>query len=174
MSFRKYQYVGPDDIRDIAKTQSPGATIQSLDDLTAWLASSPTERTADGNWIATFTVCENKHLRLAPRRSEHVACASGGPVLSAGEITIDVEFAIAEISNQSTGFCPEPESWPIVESVLDRIGLNHPGHFTNAVVFRLCPKCNQRNIVKDSWYYCQLCDAKLPESWNFPNTENAG
>lgn len=174
MSFRKYHYVGPDEIRGVALTQPPGTDIQTPDDLAAWLESSPTEQTADGNWIATFTVSANRILRLAPRRSEHVACASGGPVLSAGEITIDSEYDIVDISNQSTGFCPEPESWAVVESVLDQIGLKHPERFTNAVVFRQCPKCNQRNIVKDSWYYCQLCDAKLPESWNFSHTENAG
>ena len=165
--FKKYKYVGPIDIRDIARTQPSGTAIQSIADLSAWLESTPTEQTPDGNWIATFTVGDNKILRLAPRRSEHVACAAGGPVLSAGEITIDAECCVVAISNQSTGFCPEPDSWLVVESVLDCIGVEHPGQFTDAVVFRLCPECNERNIVKDSWYYCQLCDAKLPESWNF-------
>ena len=85
-------------------------------------------------------------LRLG--RSEHVACAAGGPVLSAGEITFDDECNVPEISNQSTGFCPEPESWSTVERALDRVGIEHPGGFTIAVVFRLCPKCHERNIVK--------------------------
>lgn len=167
MSFRKYRYVGPDEVRQIARTQPSGISIQSRDDLVAWLASAPTEQTVDGSWIATFTICENEVIRLAPRRSEHVACADGGPVLSAGEITFDSEFVVTEISNQSTGFCPDVESWSVVALVLDRIGLKHPGQFTNAIVFRLCPKCNERNIVKDSWYYCQLCDAELPTAWNF-------
>ncbi len=173
MSHRKYQYVGPPEIREAARTQSSGTEIQSVDDWTTWLASKPTEQTPDGNWIATFTVGVDGILRVAPRRSEHVACASGGPVLSAGEITIDDGCDVDAISNQSTGFCPEPESWPLVETALDRIGLRHPGQFTTAVVFRLCPKCNERNIVKDSWFYCQLCDAILPALWNFPCTENA-
>lgn len=174
MPFRKYQYVGPDNIRDLARSQPPGTVIHTADALLAWLAASPTEQTADGDWIATFTIGEDELLCLAPRRSEHVACASGGPVLSAGEVTIDSELRIVAISNQSTGFCPEPESWPIVESVLDRIGLTHPQQFTSAVIFRLCPECNQPNIVKDVWYYCQLCDAQLPESWNFPSADITG
>ena len=49
-------------------------------------------------------------LRLAPRRSEHVACAGGGPVLSAGEIVFRRErggWTVGEVSNQSTGYCPD-------------------------------------------------------------------
>ena len=174
MAPREYHYVGPDTILETARNQPGGTKIQSADDISIWLKSSPTEQLPDGNWIATFTVSTNCNLYIAPRRSEHVACASGGPVLSAGEITIDDEFNVAEISNQSTGFCPEPESWSSVEPILNQIGLLHPGKFTTSVVFRRCIKCNERNIVKDSWYQCQICDATLPETWNFSDSENAG
>lgn len=170
---REYHYVGPPEIRDTARTQPSGNPIHSVDDLSAWLSADPTERTLDGSSIATFTVGVDQTLRVAPRRSEHVACAAGGPVLAAGEITIDRNCEVVEISNQSTGFCPEPESWMLVESVLNYIGIKHPGRFTSTVIFRRCPKCNERNIVKDSWYYCQLCDAKLPDTWNFSPAENA-
>ena len=174
MSLREYQYVGPNEIRDTARTQPSGTPIRSAKDIETWLETGPTERLADGSWVATFTIGTDKILYLAPRRSEHVACASGGPVLSAGEITIGDECNITEISNQSTGYCPEPDSWKSVETALEQIGLNHPGEFTNAVIFRRCPKCRERNIVKDSWYYCQICDAKLPDTWNFTDSEPAG
>ncbi|QUY44059.1 hypothetical protein HRE53_20460 [Acaryochloris sp. 'Moss Beach'] len=172
MLHREYQYVGPAEIHDIARTQPAGTSILCADDLCHWLTSTATEKTQEGSWIATFTIGVNETLRLATRRSEHIACAAGGPVLSAGEITIDQNHEIATISNQSTGFCPEPESWWVVESVLNRIGIKHPGRFTDVIVFRLCPNCNACNIVKDAWFYCQLCDAKLPERWNFPLIEN--
>ena len=174
MPLRQYPYVGPREIREVASTQPSGTAINTADDLTRWLQARPTELTVDGNWIATFTINTDEAFYLAPRRSEHVACAAGGPVLSAGEITIHNDLIVTEISNQSTGFCPEPDSWPAVENALNRIGLKHPGRFTTVVVFRLCPQCNQRNIVKDSWYYCQMCDAELPETWNFTNASNAG
>ena len=170
MSRREYQYVGPIEIVETARSQPSGIQIRSSGDIAQWLQAAPTERLPDGTWVATFTVGTDETLRLAPRRSEHVACASGGPVLSAGEITIDDELNIIEISNQSTGFCPEPESWIAVQPVLERLGLSHPGQFTNAVVFRQCPKCKERNIVKGSWYQCQLCDAGLPSTWNFTST----
>ncbi|MGR3274232.1 hypothetical protein ACSYAD_03870 [Acaryochloris marina NIES-2412] len=172
MQHRQYHYVGPAKIRDTARTQPFGTPILSTDNLRTWLASTTTEQTQERHWIATFTVGVDETLRLATRRSEHVACAAGGPVLSAGEITINQNHEITEISNQSTGFCPEPESWSVVEAVLNRIGIQHPGQFTDVIVFRLCPNCNECNIVKDAWFYCQLCDAKLPEKWNFPVTKN--
>lgn len=171
MSHREYHYVGPSDVREIARTQPPGLSIQSASDIAAWLETNPTEQLPDGSWVATFTVGTDQVLYLAPRRSEHVACASGGPVLSAGEITINDHFNITEISNQSTGFCPEPESWIAVETTLDRLALHHPGKFTNAVIFRRCPECKERNIVKDSWFHCLICNAELPDHWNFSDAE---
>ena len=103
MSHREYHYVGPAEIREVAQSQPTGVPIRSVEDIETWLKSGPTEQLADGSSVATFTISTDHILYLAPRRSEHVACASGGPVLSAGEITIDDEFNIAEISNQSTG-----------------------------------------------------------------------
>lgn len=174
MGTREYEYVGTSDIRDAAKLQPCGTRILSLDNLRAWLSTTQTDRLPDGSRIATFTIDLDGGLRLAPRRSEHVACASGGPVLSAGEISFDERLTVTDISNQSTGFCPEPESWANVASTLNRIGIRHPGRFTHEVVFRLCPSCGERNIVKDDWYYCLICDAKLPRSWNFCRNANVG
>jgi hypothetical protein len=74
---------------------------------------------------------------------------------------------VEEISNQSTGFCPEPESWPVVAAALDTLGVRHPGRFTLAVVFRRCPACGERNVVKDGWFACGVCGADLPAEWNF-------
>ena len=78
------------------------------------------------------------------------------------------ETDVSEITNQSTGFCPEPESWPTVAAALDAIPIDRPDDFTTRVVFRLCPSCNERNIVKDGWFVCELCGADLPKHWNFP------
>ena len=167
MAPRQYHYVGPADIRDSALASSPAGTpICCLGDLTAWLAAHSSD--TNGCLIATFTVSVDGVLLLARRRSEHVACASGGPVLSAGEITFSTDGDVSEITNQSTGFCPEPDSWPTVATALDAIPVAHPDDFTVRIVFRLCPGCNERNLVKDGWFVCDLCGADLPEDWNFP------
>ena len=171
MAPRQYQYVGPADIRDSALASSPaGIPIRSAADLTAWIASRSPDTEPDGSLIATFTVDVSGTLLLAPRRSEHVACAGGGPVLSAGEITF-FDGDVFEITNQSTGFCPEPESWSTVAAALDAIPVDRPDDFTTRVVFRLCPACNERNVVKDGWFVCDLCGADLPDNWNFPVTQ---
>jgi hypothetical protein len=50
---------------------------------------------------------------------------------------------------------------------LDRLGLLHPGCFTDRVVFRRCPACGERNIVRDDDLTCALCENTLPAQWNF-------
>jgi hypothetical protein len=106
---------------------------------------------------------------VAPRRSEHVACAGGEPVLSAGEISFARDgkrWMVNEVSNQSTGYCPDVTSWPAVAAALERAGLDHPGRFTHAVLFRRCPHCRENNIVRDNDFICVFCGTALPETWN--------
>ena len=122
----------------------------------------------DGKRSGTFTfvVTTDGVLRVAPRHSEHVVCAAGGEVLSAGEIRVE-RGRVLSVSNQSTGYCPEPESWPAVASALERAGIEHAGAFTDEMIFRKCPECGQRNIVKDGDFACAVCGAALPAKWNF-------
>jgi hypothetical protein len=118
----------------------------------------------------TFVIDLEGTMRLAPRRSEHVACAGGEPVLSAGEITFERGpdgWEVTSVTNQSTGYCPEASSWPGVGRALDRIGVPHPGRFTDEFTFRRCPRCAERNLVRDGYFICAICDADLPASWNF-------
>ena len=98
----------------------------------------------------TFVVALDGVLRLAPRRSEHVALAGGQDVLAAGEMAFAAAGAgwrVAAVTNQSTGYCPDPDCWPAVAAALDRAGIPHPGGFTDRVVFRRCPDCGERNLV---------------------------
>ena len=174
MVHRSYQFVGPSAIQEASRLQPSGTRIVTRGDLERWVSSVPKERTKSRMLIATFIIGLDGNLYIAPQRSEHVACASGGPVLSAGEITFEDDCVVVEITNQSTGFCPEPESWPAVSDALDRIGLDHPKRFTTEIVFRLCPSCGQRNVVKDSWFHCAVCSASLPAHWNFPSSNDMG
>jgi hypothetical protein len=139
-------------------------------DLLTWVHESGQRPGLDGLIPATFVIDEEGGLRLADRRSEHITCAGGKPVLSAGELFLLVKgdrVEVALASNQSTGFCPEPESWPAVAAALDRIGLFHLSRFTTEVIFRRYEGCGERNVVKDDWFVCGVCGAELPERWNF-------
>lgn len=166
---RTYKYVGSDDIRLNVAGFPVGKRIKSVRDLETWIAQTGQK----SNWgiiAATFVVDEEGYLRIADRHSEHVACAGGRPVLSAGEIFLsysDQEIEVAEISNQSTGFCPEPESLPQVALALAQIPLSHPGKFTTEFIFRRCPACGQVNIVKECLFLCAVCGTELPGDWNF-------
>src|SRR5262249_2946114 len=132
---KRYRYVGPREIA--AAGGEPGRAIASAADLAAWLR-------ATGERVATFVVGVDEQLRLADRRSEHVACAGGLEVLAAGEMFFDDAGRVVGVSNQSTGFCPEVASWPAVAAALDRAGIRHPGRFTDAFEFRRCEACGER------------------------------
>ncbi len=120
----------------------------------------------DAGW-ATYVVSLDGTLLVAPRRSEHVACAGGESVRAAGELRVDAGGGVVDITNNSTGYCPREDCWPAVRAALDRTGLAHPDGFTAVMVFRRCTHCGERNLVKDDWYVCALCDAELPHRWNF-------
>jgi hypothetical protein len=164
-----YRYVGPPDILQRSKHSPGGARITSTADLAAWIVTTGQRPDATGLLPVTFVVDADGDLRLADRHSEHVACARGQPVRSAGEMFFEPRASgwnLAAVSNQSTGYCPEPESWSQVAAALDPLPLSHPGRFTYAYVFRRCPICGQLNIVKDEVFECVICNADLPLTWN--------
>ena len=159
---RRYRYVGPQEIREAAAGDAPGTLIRDARDLEPFATGEP----------LTYVVGVDGILRVASRRSEHVACAGSGEVLAAGEITAELagkkrECRVVEVSNQSTGFCPAPESWDAIASALDAAKIPRPDAFTFVAVFRRCPKCGERNLVKDGIFECALCGGELPAEWNF-------
>ncbi|GIH19931.1 hypothetical protein [Rugosimonospora africana] len=165
---RRYRYVGPAELRDrvIAVDAVAVDSLASLASLDGWLAGRDSR---DLTEPVTFVVVLDGVLRLAPRRSEHVALAGGHDVLAAGEMAFapaGTGWRVAEVTNQSTGYCPDPDCWPAVAEALDRVGLPHPGGFTDRITFRRCPTCGERNIVRDDDFTCALCGSALPARWN--------
>jgi hypothetical protein len=152
---RLYRYVGPPELLD-------GSYPVGV----AFSAASH----APGTY--TYVVDATGKLLLAPRRSEHVACAGGEHVLGAGELTLDTtpdgRLHVSAISNQSTGYCPDVTSWPAVDRALTRAGLPHPDGFTESMVFRRCTgtDCGEINLVKEGDFLCTFCGADLPDEWN--------
>lgn len=168
MAARSYRYVGPEHVRAAAAGAPAGTAIRGPHDLERWLDDHASDR--EGGLVpATFIVSLAGDLHIARRRSEHVACAAGQPVLSAGELFFEHRPAarVAAASNLSTGYCPEPASWPSLAAALDRAAIEHPGSFTSEFVFRRCPSCAERNLVKDAHFVCAICGEDLPQLWNF-------
>lgn len=170
---KPYYYVGPPEVCAQVLEGAMGARMESIDDLKGWLRNADREPGKPAI-IATFVIDREGYLRLASRRTEHVACAGGDIVLSAGEITFpeDGSPEAVEITNQSTGYCPEPESWNAVEKAFNQIGVKSSGGFTTEFLFRRCDSCGQINIVKSGWFECAVCEANLPSEWNFDQSEN--
>ncbi|MET8832750.1 hypothetical protein ABZV78_02360 [Micromonospora sp. NPDC004540] len=160
---RRYRYVGPADVRASVADAPEGWPVRSPAELDTYLAAADPR---DRDEPFTYVIDTSGTLRLAQRRSEHVACAGGEEVLGAGEIAFAGErdgWVVTEVSNQSTGYCPDPTSWVAVAGALDRAGIGRPEGFTVAVVFRRCLDCGERNLVRDDDYICALCGAELPE-----------
>ncbi|MFE2418636.1 hypothetical protein [Streptomyces hokutonensis] len=168
---RGYRYVGPAEPRAAVRAGSGGRLISSKADFSGWIGERSAAEMAEP---FTYVIGMDGALRLAPRRSEHVTCAGGDKVLSAGEITfvraVD-QWTVSEVSNQSTGYCPDTTSWPAVARALDDVELVRPSGFTHAVVFRRCPECQEHNIVREDDFVCVFCDSDLPAAWNVDPTE---
>lgn len=89
--------------------------------------------------------------------------------MGAGEIGFELRpegWAVVQVSNQSTGYCPDLESWRAVANAVDRVGLAHPAGFTQEVVFRRCAECGQINVVREEFFVCVFCESDLPAGWN--------
>lgn len=166
---RLYSFVGPDRLRHLRRDPSvsgPASAAQLL----AWVSAQLPRGRRDGALTVTYTIDPSGQLWVADRHSEHVACADGGPVLAAGEMTFSFradQISATGITNQSTGFCPEPDCWPAVAGALDSLGISHPGSFEHAFLFRRCPQCAAINLIKEEIFSCDCCAADLPADWNF-------
>lgn len=165
---KTYRYVGSTDRERLPEQASERVPVRTREDLERWVESQP-EAAHDFEVVAAFVVDAEGALWIGDRHSEHVVLAQGGDVLAAGEVTFrkeGPEWEAGEVTNQSTGYCPEPDSWPAVEAALSQAGIADPGEFTTGFAFRRCDNCHNINLVKDDWFYCALCDSELSPEWN--------
>ncbi|WP_406518186.1 hypothetical protein [Streptomyces sp. NBC_00826] len=163
---QRYRYVGPAEPKALVRAGGEGRSIRSSADFGEWVSALSLDELAEP---FTFVIDGGGVLRLAPRRSEHVVCAGGGEVLSAGEMSFREEsgrWVVQEVSNQSTGYCPDVSSWLSVAEALDRVGIHRPSGFTHEVVFRRCRSCRELNIVREKDFVCVFCGEDLPRGWN--------
>jgi hypothetical protein len=163
---KSYGYVGPADLTALVGPEGIGQPVGSPSEFAAFIEGVPVAEFAEP---FTFVVDLGGLLRLAPRRSEHVVCAGGERVLAAGEIGFELGpegWAVVEVSNQSTGYCPNLACWAAVAAAVDRGGLARPAGFTQEVVFRRCPECGEVNVVREGFLVCAFCESGLPAEWN--------
>lgn len=167
---RIYHYVGQSELLKHLAEGSNRHLVTNAEMVTDWLQKFPQPKNPDNTITVTFIVDLDHQLWVNDRHSEHVLCANGGDILSAGEMTFEIEkgkLQIVDTTNQSTGYCPEPESYLAVKFALEKTDIAHLPQFTTAYQFRRCDECGTKNIVKDDWYVCGVCDADLSHEWNF-------
>ena len=170
MPSKHYPFVGPDSLRHLAGIASERHALQSEAGLRAWVTGSGVRLRRGAQITFTFVLLPPEQLFLADRRSEHISCARGHAVLSAGEMTFlfdGTRLLLDEVTNQSTGYCPEPESWPAVRDALVSLGLKAPDQFTYAFEFRFCSNCRVTSIIKNQIFECPACGGELPHDWNY-------
>lgn len=164
MTTREYRYVGPESLAEQATASIERLQPQSEHEIRRWML----ERAA-ATITLTFVVDRSGALWLSGRGTEHVACARGAPVLGAGELVLQVcklGVDVISVTNQSTGYCPEPSCWPAVRTALERAGLQTPPSFAHEFDFRRCTTCGTINVLKSGYPECPVCDADLPAEWN--------
>lgn len=155
-----YAYIGADDRLETAERTPQQQPVANPADLAARLGVV----TGGDEPVVTFVIDLDSGLRVGPRRSEHVSLAGGQAVLAAGEIRFEADgdaLRVAEVTNQSTGYCPPASTWPAVAAALDGLGIGRPDYWTAEFVFRTCPRCCEVNVIKDDWFVCANCDATL-------------
>ena len=166
-----YDYVGPASIRASASFDTPRHAVRDSKGIVVWATERLGFTNRDRQMTFTYVVQPLAQLYLADRRSEHIACARGGAVLTAGEITFErhgSDLILIETSNLSTGFCPESTSWPSLSVALVTAGFPAIECFTQPFEFRLCVTCQQTCVIKDDTYDCPSCFGSLPRDWNYP------
>ena len=172
---REYEYIGSLDF--IPKGEFPSRTqVDGADTLAQWMTEHRDELDMDECIPATFVVDTDGAFWIADRGSEHVACARLGRVLSAGEAFftgLGSTPSIYRITNQSTGYCPEPDSWGSVQNALSKTRIEFPNGFEPPFEFRRCPGCGTLAIVKEEEFTCLMCGSDLPREWNIQSENEA-
>jgi hypothetical protein len=167
-----YSYVGEHEYSAGGEGDTAEETrqrIASADEISAWVGKHGEEAEFDRSVPACYIVDTDYEFWIASRFSEHVTLAKARPVLAAGEVFFGEDGGVAtveRITNQSTGYCPEPSSFKIAEFVLAKLKIPHPEEFDPAFQFRWCKPCGNIEIVKDGDFTCLMCGEELPEEWN--------
>lgn len=160
----EYPYVGSHEIRKLADAPIERFHPQSPRELLEWMAHQSVRSAT-----FTFVVSLEGRLLLSARGTEHVALAQGANVRGAGEISLAVHrdiIHVTSVTNQSTGYCPEPSCWLHVKAALEAAGLTPTDGFTHEFHFRRCTRCHTINLLKPEFPDCPVCGEQLPEKWN--------
>ncbi len=158
---KAYPYIGPPERRELGDLPCARQCVVNARNILDWIGQTHPKQHITHTITATFIVDIAGYLWIADRHYEHVACAQGQSVLSAGEITFAQEdgLEITALSNQSTGYCPHVKTWPAVARALSRAQLTFPATWTLACTFARCTQCHTLHLIKHESWICAVCNA---------------
>ncbi len=93
-----YSYVGAACLNSLENLDAARTLVPFEGDIVAAIRRSKSPKKTEPI-VFTFIVGFNGLLWIADRHSEHVACARGGDVLSAGELTFEVDGGIVIVTD---------------------------------------------------------------------------
>ncbi len=167
---KKYKFVGNSELLQFIDPKLMGHHIKSTKDIENWIKINHQKFDFNVEITATFVIDLDFNLLINDRHSEHIVCANGKEVFSAGEITFKLlknkTIIISKITNQSTGYCPSSASWDAVKISLEKTDILFPEFFTTFFEFRICEKCHWINVIKDEYFVClnDNCQNELPKN----------
>lgn len=164
---RLFPYRGPSRLVPASGARPAGVVVETALQF-ADLADDPSqERLGDGSVAFTYVVDQSNSLRVANRRSEHVVCAGGEPVLAAGELFVTPGRKgswVVRASNFSNGYMPSEDSFMALKLALERARLPAPKGFDPAIAYRYCGRCMEAVIAETG--ACRVCQAALALKWD--------
>ena len=119
---------------------------------TAWEPTSERLRIYSSWPAGEFVVMSAGIIAHCPEVSEHVAFAGGGDVWAAREISIAwaaPAWGRAGSHQSVDRLLPGSDCWPAVAKARDRASVGHSDGSLQPVLFRLCPQCQERNVVRE-------------------------
>ncbi len=156
---RTYNYVVSRRIAEQAEAPISRLAPATPDDIRSW-SLAPN----NGNLELTFVVDPRGQLWLSIDTASMSPARADSPyslLASCVPRVTPQQVAVVSVSNQSTGYCPEPDCWPAVRDALRNAGLESPNEFTHAFDFRRCVSCSGINILKDGMPDCPSCGTEL-------------
>lgn len=125
MSPRGYRNVGPPDLRSTVRPASTGHAARSATDLATWLSGRETAELSEPfTYIVTPTACCGSRRAGASMWRVRAGGRPGGrrDGVPPG-VPTSGRWAVREVTDPSTGYCPDLDSWHAVARALDRAGI---------------------------------------------------
>lgn len=89
---------------------------------------------------------------------------------AAGEVELGVaqkQLVVRGVTNQSTGYCPEPSCFGEIAAALVRVGVSATGRAVARLHLPAMSQVRSDRHREEDDFECAVCATPLPKEWNF-------